>query len=96
MLVTKDEDFHRMSIVHGAPPKVVWIRLGNCTTGDIADLIRKHHRSVDRFAQQDRATFLVLGGPPARLAECEPCPSARHASKEAGPRLTANRVGRHP
>jgi predicted nuclease of predicted toxin-antitoxin system len=25
ILVTKDEDFHRLSVMHGAPPKVVWI-----------------------------------------------------------------------
>ncbi len=24
MLVTKDEDFHRLSVLRGAPPKVVW------------------------------------------------------------------------
>jgi predicted nuclease of predicted toxin-antitoxin system len=25
LLVTKDEDFHRLSIVRGAPPKVIWV-----------------------------------------------------------------------
>ncbi len=28
MLVTKDEDFHRLSVLRGAPPKVVWLRIG--------------------------------------------------------------------
>jgi predicted nuclease of predicted toxin-antitoxin system len=37
VLVTKDEDFHRLSVLKGAPPKVVWIRLGNCSTDDIRD-----------------------------------------------------------
>jgi predicted nuclease of predicted toxin-antitoxin system len=32
VLVTRDEDFLRLSIVRGAPPKVVWLALGNCTT----------------------------------------------------------------
>lgn len=61
VLVTKDEDFHRLSIVRGAPPKVVWIRLGNCTTQHVADMLRGHYRSVLRFAEQDEATFLILG-----------------------------------
>ncbi len=61
LLVTKDEDFHRLSIVRGAPPKVVWIRLGNGTTRDVADLLRNHYRSILRFAEQEEATFLVLG-----------------------------------
>ena len=56
LLVTKDENFHRLSIPRGAPPKVVWIRLGNCTTQDVADLLRQHHESVRRFAEQDEAT----------------------------------------
>jgi predicted nuclease of predicted toxin-antitoxin system len=34
-LVTKDEDFHRLSVLRGAPPKVVWLRVGNCTTRDL-------------------------------------------------------------
>jgi predicted nuclease of predicted toxin-antitoxin system len=31
LLVTKDEDFHRLSILRGAPPKVIWLRVGNCS-----------------------------------------------------------------
>lgn len=62
VLVTKDEDFHRLSVIHGAPPKVVWLRLGNCTTQDIVDLLRKHVEDVRQFAVQDEAAFLELGG----------------------------------
>ena len=61
LVVTKDEDFHRLSVLRGAPPKVVWIRLGNCRTQDIADLLRRRHESVRRFAEQDEASFLILG-----------------------------------
>jgi predicted nuclease of predicted toxin-antitoxin system len=35
LLVTKDEDFRRLSELRGAPPKVVWLRVGNCTTRDL-------------------------------------------------------------
>ena len=37
-IVSKDEDFHQLSFLHGPPPKVVWVRLGNCTTSDIEHL----------------------------------------------------------
>ena len=60
LLLTKDEDFHRLSILYGAPPKVIWVRMGNCTTDDIEDLIRRHQQSIERFAAQDEATVLVL------------------------------------
>jgi predicted nuclease of predicted toxin-antitoxin system len=61
LLVTKDEDFHRLSVLRGAPPKVVWVRLGNCTTQAVADLLRQHHEALRRFAEQDEARFLALG-----------------------------------
>ena len=61
VLVTKDEDFHRLSVLRGAPPKVVWIRLGNCTTADIAQLLRGHVDDLRRFEAQAEVTFLELG-----------------------------------
>lgn len=35
-IVSKDSDFHQRSLVFGHPPKVVWLRLGNCSTAEIA------------------------------------------------------------
>ena len=31
-IVTKDSDFAEMSRLLGSPPKVIWLRIGNCTT----------------------------------------------------------------
>jgi predicted nuclease of predicted toxin-antitoxin system len=61
VLVTKDEDFHRLSVLHGAPPKVVWLRLGNCATADIARLLRDHVDDLRRFEAQTEVTLLELG-----------------------------------
>jgi predicted nuclease of predicted toxin-antitoxin system len=61
VLVSKDEDFHRLSVLRGAPPKVVWIRLGNCATGEVAALLRRHQADLRLFAEQEEATFLALG-----------------------------------
>ena len=38
-IATKDADFHHRSLLHGHPPKVIWIRLGNCSTHNIAELL---------------------------------------------------------
>ncbi len=62
ILITKDEDFHRLSVLRGAPPKVIWLRLGNCTTDEIERLLRKHEHDVTQFAEHAEATFLELGG----------------------------------
>ena len=61
LVVSKDEDFHRLAVLHGAPPKFVWIQLGNCTTDGIAQLLRRHHGDIIRFSEQNEATVLELG-----------------------------------
>lgn len=61
VLVTRDEDFHRLSVLLGAPPKVIWLRLGNCPTRAIVDLLRKYAADISRFAAQHEATLLELG-----------------------------------
>jgi predicted nuclease of predicted toxin-antitoxin system len=40
MIVTKDSDFHQRSLLLGQPPKVVWLRVGNCPTEAIVRLLR--------------------------------------------------------
>lgn len=61
LLVTKDEDFSRLALLRGAPPKVVWIRLGNCPTSAIADLLRDNREAIARFAEHIDVTILELG-----------------------------------
>jgi predicted nuclease of predicted toxin-antitoxin system len=61
VLVTKDEDFHRLSVLRGAPPLVVWLRIGNCTTEDVVQLLRERRADIEGFGRQAEATFLVLG-----------------------------------
>ena len=61
LIVTKDEDFQRLSVWRGAPPKVVWIRLGNCSTSQVADLLRRNEKLIGTFLEHEEATFLALG-----------------------------------
>jgi len=61
ILVTKDGDFHRLSLLHGAPPKVLWLRVGNCATADIARLLTEHAEDIRTFDAQSDATVLELG-----------------------------------
>ena len=34
-IVSKDGDLHQMSLLYGAPPKVIWLRVGNCRTDEV-------------------------------------------------------------
>src|SRR5438105_127783 len=40
MIVSKDTDFQQRALLHGHPPKVIWVRLGNCATSAVETLLR--------------------------------------------------------
>ena len=60
VIVSKDSDFRQRSFVSGYPPKVVWIQRGNCTTDDIAAILRRHRTRLDSFDTDPEAALLVL------------------------------------
>lgn len=59
-IVSKDSDFHERSLLLGYPPKVVWIRRGNCSTREIEDLLREHAAEIQTLASEPEAAFLIL------------------------------------
>jgi predicted nuclease of predicted toxin-antitoxin system len=60
MLVTRDEDFVGLSVLHGAPPKVVWLNVGNPRNTQVERLLRENADAIERFAAHEDATFLAL------------------------------------
>lgn len=60
IIVSKDEDFHHLSFLRGAPPKVIGLSLGNCTTLQIEALLRARHGEITQFADDGSAAFLPL------------------------------------
>jgi predicted nuclease of predicted toxin-antitoxin system len=60
VIISKDADFHQRSFLYGAPPKVIWVRLGNCTTADIETILRNRLDEIRQFSSDDAATFLIL------------------------------------
>ena len=60
MIVSKDADFNNRAFLFGPPPKVVWIRRGNCSTRDIEDLWRARHTDVVAFSSDVDAALLIL------------------------------------
>ncbi len=59
-IVSKDEDMHDRSLLFGFPPKVIWIRLGNCSTAQVEALIRRDKDMILNFIQDDVASFLTI------------------------------------
>ena len=60
VIVSKDSDFQQRSSLYGGPPKVVWIRIGNCTTDEIEQLLRKHSATIHTFETDSSEAMLVL------------------------------------
>jgi predicted nuclease of predicted toxin-antitoxin system len=60
-IVSKDSDFAERSVLERDPPKIVWIRIGNCSTGDVERLLRSRHEAIRRFVEEDSETCLLLG-----------------------------------
>ena len=59
-IVTKDSDFSQRAFLRGPPPKVIWIRAGNCSTDAIEGLLIRHRSGLLQFEEDPDASFLAL------------------------------------
>jgi predicted nuclease of predicted toxin-antitoxin system len=44
----------------GHPPKIVWLRVGNCSTKAIATLLRARAVEIERFIADEQESILVV------------------------------------
>ncbi len=59
-IVSQDADFSDLSAMFGAPPKVIWIRRGNCSTREIESLLRLHYEAVSDLDSHPESRILAL------------------------------------
>ena len=60
LVVTKDADFGELSTLQGFPPKVIWLQLGNCTTGQVERLLRLHYEAIQQLVESESIGILSL------------------------------------
>ena len=60
MIVTKDADFSELGIVKGFPPKIIWIRRGNCSTQGIELILRENYDSITSLSNDEETGILTL------------------------------------
>jgi predicted nuclease of predicted toxin-antitoxin system len=60
IIVSKDSDFHDRCLLYGAPPKVIWLRIGNCSTQQVIELLRSHVAEIAEFVNNEEESFFVL------------------------------------
>ena len=59
-IMSKDGDFSGRSSLYGAPPKVIWLALGNCSTSEIEVHLRRHRGEIESFVAEPDTTLLVI------------------------------------
>jgi predicted nuclease of predicted toxin-antitoxin system len=59
-VVTFDADFFDISILRGFPPKIIWLRTGNLTTSEIAELIILNYADIVSFIDNPEQSCLEI------------------------------------
>jgi predicted nuclease of predicted toxin-antitoxin system len=60
VIVTKDVDFSELGLLSGFPPKIVWIRRGNCATREIEQMLRENTPAIESLSQDPETGILTL------------------------------------
>ncbi len=60
MIVTKDADFSEFGIIKGFPPKIIWIRRGNCSTQEIETILRENYSAISELSEDSETGILTL------------------------------------
>ena len=58
--MTKDVDFSDLCMLRGSPPKVIWIRRGNCRTSAIEAMLRRHYADIKALNEDKIMGVLTL------------------------------------
>ncbi|HEY3236731.1 MAG TPA: DUF5615 family PIN-like protein [Polyangiaceae bacterium] len=60
VIVSKDNGFRQRSFVQGAPPKIIWLEVGNAGTDAILKLIQDNEARIMAFDRDVEASLLML------------------------------------
>jgi predicted nuclease of predicted toxin-antitoxin system len=59
-IVSKDTDFSQRGFLFGPPPKVIWIRLGNCSTKEIESVLHSYAAEIRQFGSDPDSSFFPI------------------------------------
>jgi len=60
VIVSKDVDFQQRALLRGHPPKVIWLRIGNCSSRDVEQLLTSRIVAIEQFVGDSDVSFLAL------------------------------------
>jgi len=59
-IVTKNTDMVDLCVLRGAPPHVVWLRLGNCTTALVRTVLSRDEERIRRLPESGRIVLSLF------------------------------------
>lgn len=60
IIVTRDSDYNELLVLYGSPPKVIWIRRGNCQTSVIEIMLKSHTAEIQALVDEASLGILTL------------------------------------
>lgn len=61
-ILTQDEDFYNILLEQGIPPKVIWLRIGNCSTAHLAEILLRDAPLIQTFLEDEDQDCLEIYG----------------------------------
>lgn len=61
VIVTKDEDFKDLAELHGAPPQVVLLRIGNCDKATLLHVLRAKRAEIEHWLSDASSRCVEIG-----------------------------------
>ena len=52
-IVTFDSDFYELVTLFGHPPKIIWMRLGNTSSRNLATILLNHFENIKSFISEE-------------------------------------------
>ena len=59
-IVSKDADFYDLSLLNGAPPKIIWLKSGNVTKAEIVNLLVCNKAAIKSAFDNDEITCVEV------------------------------------
>ena len=60
VIISKDSDFFHRALLRGHPPKVIHLRVGNCSTQHIENLLISNAPLINEFISDPMESLLIL------------------------------------
>ena len=61
VIVSKDSDFYELSLIHGTPPKVIWLQVGNVSKAAIMKLLLDRREGIERLLADPDIACVEIG-----------------------------------